>query len=262
MKYIIFALILSISIHLLTFKTFKIKNDEIQDSPATSKNNKKSAINYVRLKSVPKQVEQKNKESKKSKAKKEIKKEVTKKETIYKKVTKNQIEVAKKRDVKKDIPKKVEPKPQEIEEIPNYKKLNSTKLQENTLENFLTNPPMDMKLLDDITQSYIKLYGEEYNSYTKIQKVFLENNIKGIVDIVRKYYQFPAIAIRLHKSDTNIVEFILYPNGDISNLKIKQNGEYEFYDKSILETIEIAFKDFPRPKEPTKIIIKVNYRLY
>ena len=65
MKYIIFALILSISIHLLTFKTFKIKNDEVQDSPSTSKNTKKSAVNYVRLKSTPKKVEQKKQAPKK-----------------------------------------------------------------------------------------------------------------------------------------------------------------------------------------------------
>ncbi|WP_428024959.1 energy transducer TonB [Arcobacter sp.] len=263
MKYIILALILSISIHLLTFKTFKIKNDEILDSPSTSKNTKKSDIKYVTLKSSVKSVQQQKEKPKKSEEKKEIPKKTTKEKFQYKKVTKNQIEVAKKREVKKELPKKVEQQPiKQNEVIPNYTKLNPTKLQQNTLENFLTNPPMDIKLLDDITQSYLKLYGEEYSSFTKVQKVFLQDNLKRIVNTLERYYRFPAIAIRLHKNDTNIVEFILYPNGDISNLKIRQNGKYEFYDKSILETVEIAFKDFPRPKEPTRIIIKINYRHY
>ncbi|WP_298754774.1 TonB family protein [uncultured Arcobacter sp.] len=263
MKYIIFALILSISIHLLTFKTFHIKNDEVQDSPSTSKDNKKSAVNYVRLKSTPKSVEQKKETPKKSEVKKEIIKEVTKKETIYKKVTKNQIEVAKKREVKKDVPKKIEPKPSEQKEVtPNYAKLNPTKLQQDTLETYLATPPEDVELVDEITQSYIKLYGEEYNSYTKVQKVFLRKNLKTIGSITQKYLRYPAISVRTRQSGMNIIEFILHPNGDITQPLITTSSGYEALDKNTIKTIEIAYKDYPRPNEPTKIRIYVTYRLY
>ncbi|WP_419764598.1 MAG: energy transducer TonB [Arcobacter sp.] len=263
MKYIIFALILSISIHLLTFKTFKIKNDEIQDSPSTSKTTKKSAVNYVRLKSTPKQVEQKKQTPKKKQIKEEIKKEVPKKKTIYKKVTKNQIEVAKKREVKKDIPKKIEPKPSEQKEVtPNYTKLNPTKLQKDTLENYLATPEEDVELLDEITQSYIKLYGEEYNSFTKVQKVYLQKNLKSIGAITQKYLRYPAISVRTRQSGMNIIEFTLHPNGDITQPLITTSSGYEALDKNTIRTIEIAYKDYPRPKEATKIRIYVTYRLY
>lgn len=261
MKYIIFALILSISIHLLTFKTFIIKNDELRDSPSTSKNNKKSAVNYVRLKSTP--VEQKKESVKKKEVKKEIIKKVTKKEAIYKKVTKNQIEVAKKREVKKELSKKTQAKPSEQKEVtPNYSKLNPTKLQQNTLEKYLTTPTENLELLDEITQSYIKLYGEEYNSFTKVQKVFLQKNLKSIGSITQKYLRYPAISVRTRQSGMNIIEFILHPNGDITKPIITTSSGYEALDKNTIETIEIAYKDYPRPNEPTKIRIYVTYRLY
>jgi protein TonB len=169
----------------------------------------------------------------------------------------------KKREVKKEIPKKTEPRPSQQKEVtPNYANLNPTKLQKDTLEDYLLTPVKDVKLLDKLTQEYIKLYGDEYNTFTKIQKVFLQKNLNSINQILHQYYRFPDIALRLRKSDKNIVEFTLHPNGDITDLKIKENSNYSFYDKSILETIEIAYKDFPRPKEPTKIIIRVTYTIY
>lgn len=262
MKYIILALILSISIHLLTFKTFKIKNDEIKDSPSTSKNTKKSDINYVILKSTAKSIAQKKEEPKKTEEK-EIKKITNKKEIKYKEVTKKEIEVAKKREVKKEEPKKVEQKPiEQNEAVPNYTKLNPTKLQQDTLETYLANPPTDVKLLDELTQSYIKLYGEEYNSFTKVQKVFLQNNLKSIGAITQKYLRYPAISIRTRQSGMNIIEFILHPNGDITQPIITSSSGYEALDENTVKTIEIAYKDYPRPSEPTKIRIYVTYRLY
>ena len=132
------------------------------------------------------------------------------------------------------------------------------------MENFLLAEPipLDKEMLDEITKSYLDLYGEEYNTFTKIQKVFIQNSIKSIVQITRNYYKFPRLAIELRKNDFNIVEFTLHPNGDISNLRIVKPGNYSFYDKSILEAIEIAYKDYPRPKEPTKIKFYITYNVY
>ena len=263
MKYIFFALILSISIHLLTFKTFKIKNDEIKDSPSTSKERKKSDVNYVVLKSSAKVVQQKKEVQKEKEIKKEPKEQVTKKKPIYKKVTKKEIEVAKKREVKKDIPKKVEQKPIKQNEVtPNYTKLNPTKLQQSTLENYLLTPTENLELLDELTQSYIKLYGEEYNSFTKVQKVYLQKNLKSIGAITQKYLRYPSISIRTRQSGMNIIEFILHPNGDITKPIITSSSGYEALDKNTINTIEIAYKDYPRPSQPTKIRIYVTYRLY
>lgn len=60
----------------------------------------------------------------------------------------------------------------------------------------------------------------------------------------------------------NIVEFFLHPNGDISDLKLINSSGYSSLDKNSIETIEIAYKDYPRPNEKTKIKIYVYYKLY
>lgn len=264
MKYIIFALILSISIHLLTLTTFKFPKEELKDSTSTSKEITKSNVNYVVLKNTPKLTPKVEKKEALKEIKKEpIEKIVKKREIEYKKVEKKEIVVAKKREIKKEIPKKVEAKPIEQKEvIPNYTKLNPTKLQKDTLENFLANPPEEPELIDEITQSYIKLYGEEYNSFTKIQKVYLQKNLKTIGSITQKYLRYPTISIRTRQSGTNVIEFILHPNGDITQPIITTSSGYEALDSNTIKTIEIAYKDYPRPSQATKIRIYVTYRLY
>lgn len=264
MKYIIFALLLSISIHLLTLTTFKLQKEEPKDSASTSKEITKSNVNYVVLKSAPKPTPKVEKQEAKKEIKKEtIEKVVKKREIEYKKVEKKEIVVAKKREIKKELPKEIEPKPIEQKEvIPNYTKLNPTKLQKDTLEEFLANPPQEPKLIDEITQSYIKLYGEEYNSFTKVQKVYLEKNLKTIGSITQKYLRYPAISVRTRQSGTNIIEFTLHPNGDITQPIITSSSGYEALDSNTIKTIEIAYKDYPRPTQATKIRIYVTYRLY
>lgn len=268
MKYIIPALILSIFLHLLIFKTYKIKDDVVKDNPSSTKNPKKSDIKYVVLKSVAKKVEPKIAEPKKENTKEKVEKKepikkLVKEKPIYKKVKKSDIKVAKKREVKKEEVKKTSPKPIQKTEInPNYTKLNPTKLQKDTLEDYLLTPVKDVKMLDELTQSYIKLYGEEYNSFTKIQKVFLQKNLKDIGKITEKYLRYPDISVRTRQSGMNIIEFTLYPNGDITHPIITSSSGYEALDANTIKTIEIAYKDYPRPKEPTKIRIYVTYTIY
>ena len=60
----------------------------------------------------------------------------------------------------------------------------------------------------------------------------------------------------------NIVEFYLHPNGDISDLKLTESSGYSSLDKNSIETIEFAYKDYPKPKEKTKVKIYVYYKLY
>ena len=262
MKHIITAIILSISLHLSAIYFLQDKKSELTQENSTTKIKKKSNVHYVKLrppaqKSVKKV---KNTQPKKEPTKKKIlKKEAEKKE--YKKVKK--IIKQSKRKIKKVVPKKIKRKPiEKVEAIPNYKKLNPTRFQKETLDSFLAKPVLDVKFLDKITQSYIKLYGEEYNNFTKVQKVFLQNSLKSIGRITQKYLKYPRISVRTHQQGTNIIEFTLYPNGDISEPFITNSSGYSALDKNTIETIEIAYKDYPRPTEPTKIKIYVKYILY
>jgi len=274
MKNIVYAIILSIIIHLLFFFTVEIKNDT--NTLKNQKNSlKKQRITYVKLK--PKKI-----------VKKEIVTEKTvkkKKRTKYKKVIKKNIIKAKKRKTIKK-PKRVVPKPiiktivkptytkplpkkskiikkKRIQLPKKNKSLDQTakKLQDKTLESFLLEP-LDETLVDSVTQKYIDLYGEEFNTFTKVQKVFLKNHLKDIGLITQKYLKYPDVSIRTRQDGTNIVEFTLYPNGDISKVMLSSSSGYEALDKNSLRTVQIAFIEYPRPQKPTKIKIYITYIYY
>ncbi len=268
MKLIIFAFILSLTIHILLFSPLINKNEIKKDSSSTSKIIKKSKINYVRL-----EPKLKPKPSPKKILQNEISKNNTsiKKKSIYKKVEIQKLKVKKRKRVIKK-PKKIIPKPIKKTEIrPSFTKNIPIKtqqkrktVQKKSLENFLlADPlPLDRELLDDITRSYINLYGEEYNSFTKVQKVYLQKNLKNIGKITQKYLRYPSVAVRTGQSGMNIVEFYLHPNGDINKLKLSHSSGFTSLDKNTIRTIEIAYKDYPRPKSITKVKIYVYYKLY
>jgi len=261
MKYILPAFILSILLHLIILYTVKDKIVETSDRPASSKSTKKSAVHFVKLQQTAKPVKKRVKKTS------PIKKEKVEKKKLVKKVKKEYKKVKKvvkqaKREVLKEKPKKIERKPITKEEvIPSFAKINPTQLQKQTVVD-IQKEPLDIRMLDQLTQSYIKLYGEEYNSFTKVQKVFLQNNLKDIGRITQQYLRYPSIAIRMRQQGMNIIEFVLYPNGDISTPLLTSSSGSNPLDKNTVRTIEIAYKDYPRPKEPTKIKIYVIYKLY
>lgn len=131
--------------------------------------------------------------------------------------------------------------------------------QKQSLENFL-----GTKLetsIDEKTKSYIKLYGKEFESFDKDTKKFLIDNLSEIGNVTKKYLTYPQISIRTNQQGLSAVEFILMPNGDIKELKLLQSSFYTALDQSTLRTVEIAYKDYPKPTKPTKIRIYVNYIL-
>ena len=128
---------------------------------------------------------------------------------------------------------------------------------------FMASKPKTSKI-NDLPIQYRKLYKDEYNSFTKAQKEFLRSNLSLIGKITQKYLYlrgYPYIAIKTNQQGRNAVEFYLYPNGDISNLRLIRSSGYEVLDQNSIETIKVAFKDYPRPKVKTKIKIYIEYRL-
>ena len=303
MKNIVYAIILSIIIHVLFFLTIEIKNDT-KPSSSIDKNNKKYSIRYVKLKQKkePKKVPNK------------ITKNIVAHTNQFKKVIKENIKKAKKRNPikkpKRTIPKPTvktvvkptytQPLPKKVKLIKKRKTLDlatkkrkktvldaaskrlqtiyppvlpknienksldtaSKKIQKNTLESFLLTPNIDEKTVDRLTQSYIDLYGAEFESFTKIQKVFLKKHLKDIGLITQRNMFYPDVSVRTRQEGTNVVEFMLYPNGDISKVKLISSTSYDALDRASLQTIQIAHIDYPRPKKPTKIRIHMTYFMY
>ncbi|BCD60023.1 MULTISPECIES: energy transducer TonB [unclassified Nitratiruptor] len=109
-----------------------------------------------------------------------------------------------------------------------------------------------------------KLYKDDFSTFTKNQKKFIKDNLGKIGMITQKYLYlrgYPYIAIKTRQEGTNLVEFYLHPNGDITDLKILKSSGYEALDKNTLETIKTAYKDYPLPKETTLIRIYVKYSI-
>lgn len=268
MKLIILAFILSITLHILFFSPFDKIKEETKAPASTSKKVDKTSKANVRYVKLVQKVQEVQKPVKKPEAKK-IEKPKQEKLKTYKKVEKvtPQKKVQKVTKPKKIIPKpieKVEIRPTPTKQVPVKAQRKRETIPKKSLENFLLAQPepVDIQMLDDITKSYLKLYGEEYNNFTKVQKVFLQNNLRNIGRITEKYLRYPKIAVRTRQQGMNIVEFFLHPSGDISDLKLFNSSGYSVLDKNSLETIEIAYKDYPRPKTKTKIRIYVYYNLY
>ncbi len=116
----------------------------------------------------------------------------------------------------------------------------------------------------ELPAQYRKLYKDEFNSYTKAQKEFLKDNLSKIGAITQKYLYlrgYPYISLKTKQQGQNAVEFYLHPNGDITGLRLITSSGYEALDQNSLETIKAAYKDYPLPKETTKVRIYVEYRL-
>ncbi len=252
MKLIILSLIISISLHLLIFTDYPItKIEKVMNND--DKNIKKANVTFVKIKKeIKKDIKVKavkKVEIIKKSVKKNIKK-TTKKRLISKKVSKKLVKV----------PKKIEYTKKRVNNIPSNKKVQA--LKNRTLEDFLSQEePVNKKILNEIE----KLYGVEFETFTKVQKAFIKKNLNSFQQVTQRVLSrlgYPRLAAKLRISGINIVEFVFHANGNISNLRITNSSGYEILDKYTLELIEIAYKDYPRPKTSTKLKFNVRYKLY
>jgi TonB family protein len=97
------------------------------------------------------------------------------------------------------------------------------------------------------------------------QRKFIDENLRRILQISQQtlnYLGYPREAARFGEQGTNIVQFYLHPNGDISGLRLLRRTGSSSLDRQTIEVIKTAYMHYPRPKTTTKIIIYVRYRLY
>lgn len=258
MKLIILSLIISLSLHFLIIKSYTITEDKKKKEEISKV--KKSDITYVKLKAT----------------KPEPIKEIVKEEISIPKVKKVQekqkkVEVKKQVEIKK-VAKESKPKKQNvhIKKAKEFQKKvlkeqivkKEKSIQNKTLEDFLSQKePVNQRVLNELE----RLYGREFQTYTKVQKAFLEKNLDNFQIITQRVLSrlgYPKLAAKLRIYGSNIVEFMFNPDGSISDLKITSSSGYNIFDSYTLELIEIAYKDYPKPKTQTKIKFNVNYTLY
>lgn len=259
MKLIILAFIISISLHLLFFNSYKNKKLLENNSEKVENVQKKSQIKYVKIK---KQEEIKKEFVEKTQIKPIEKKIEPKIETIKPTIKEKKIvnNAKKQIPIKKETIKKAKEFQKKVIKEQIVRKENS--IQDKTLEDFLSQKdPVDKKILSELQ----KLYGREYETFTKVQKAYLEKNLNNFQIITQRVLNrlgYPRLAARMRLAGTNVVEFLFHPNGSISDLKIISSSGYAVFDSYTLELIQIAYKDYPKPQTTTKLRFNVQYRLY
>jgi protein TonB len=114
-------------------------------------------------------------------------------------------------------------------------------------------PKIDQKILD--------LYGDRIYALSQEELKFIDENLNVISAITQSYLEYPLAAQTLRIKGVTILEFYLYPNGDISDMKVIKSSGYEILDSNSIRTIEIAYKDYPHPKTKTHIRFFIEYKL-
>lgn len=264
MKLILMAFLLSITFHLLfLFPLTKKENKQIDKIEKTEK--KSTEITYVKLKKKeePKKVQiEEPKKIEKTKIAQKPEKTV-KTKTKPKEKTKKTATI-KKTKPKKEVPKKQIEKTQKLQNriLQDQIVNKQDSIQSRTLEDFLSQSD---KQEEQMINQVERLYGREFETFTKVQKAFIKKNLnkfQAITQRVLNQMGYPYIARKMRLAGSNQVSFLFHPNGDISNLRITKSSGYSIFDDYTLDLIKIAYKDYPKPKTATKLIFDVNYRLY
>jgi periplasmic protein TonB len=115
-----------------------------------------------------------------------------------------------------------------------------------------------------INQNIKELYGEEFGKLTQGQQKYILDNqeiMRRITQQVLTRVASVNIKENLNVNKTNVIEFYLHPNGDMTDFRFLKKSGYYLLDDTTKETIEYAYSRYPRPTEKTLIRYNVYYNL-
>ncbi len=116
----------------------------------------------------------------------------------------------------------------------------------------------------NIGQNIKELYGDEFGKLTPGQQKYILDNQEIMRRITQRVLTRVArvnLPRDLSVNRTNVIEFYLHPNGDMSDFKFLKKSGYYVLDDTTKETIEYAYSRYPRPAEKTLIRYNVFYNL-
>lgn len=143
---------------------------------------------------------------------------------------------------------------------PNVKKANAaiplTKEQQPT-------PAIELKRIteadrESLPYSVLHHYGEEFFTLSAGEQHYIIDNLQKI----RKINEVVGTRLLRDRSDVdpmdnNVVEFLLNPDGSISDLSLEKNRIGTPLDELTLQTINLAHPKYPKPNQPTHVRIRV-----
>lgn len=116
----------------------------------------------------------------------------------------------------------------------------------------------------NVSSNLKELYGEEFGELTPGQQKYIIDNqeiMRRITQQVLNRVASVNLDRNLNVNSSNVVEFYLHPNGDMSDFRFLSKSGYYTLDDITRETIEYAYAKYPRPSEKTLIRYNVYYRL-
>lgn len=115
-----------------------------------------------------------------------------------------------------------------------------------------------------VSDSIQRLYGDKFNDLSAGEQKYIIDNqeaMRRITQGVLDRYGRSKIPDNIRINDTNMVEFYLYPDGSISDMRLLKNSQLSILDDTTKETIELAYSKYPRPEQKTLIRYRVWYNL-
>ena len=116
----------------------------------------------------------------------------------------------------------------------------------------------------NISQNIKELYGEEFGKLTPGQQQYILDNQEIMRRITQQVLTRVArvnLGRDLNVNRSNVIEFKLHPNGDMSDFRFLEKSGYYVLDDTTKETISYAYSRYPRPKEMILIRYNVFYNL-
>ncbi|MDR2905411.1 MAG: TonB family protein [Helicobacteraceae bacterium] len=108
------------------------------------------------------------------------------------------------------------------------------------------------------------LYGLTLHELTPEEREFLEQNLNPIQTITQRYLNlrgYPNIAAQKGMQGDVILGFTLMPNGDITPIEVTRPSGWSILDDHAIDTIRVAYKDYPRPHESVRVRMRVRYEI-
>lgn len=147
--------------------------------------------------------------------------------------------------------KKIEPIKEKI--VQNSKPISKPKPKPTTNQMAKTQPPTNTPNISNTQANQ----ASSTLTFGKVNDPFLLS-VKQAID---KNLQYPRKARMLRMTGIVMVEFKLFKNGELGNVKVIQPSKHTLLDESAIKTILSAGRDFPTPKNDVIIQIPIQYVL-
>jgi protein TonB len=125
-------------------------------------------------------------------------------------------------------------------------------------------PKLSEERRSRINSTIRETYGDSFALLSAGEQKYIIDNqeiMRRITQEVLNRVASVSIPRELRVNDYNLVEFYLYPNGDISDIKLLRRSGFYKLDDTTVETIQYAYSRYPRPKQKTLIRYKFGYYL-